>query len=202
MEEAASLIPTEIFSVNVILDTDDDVVAVYSGDLKQSFRRACDFCATKYCFTLEEKADVVLAAVQRPMSYDLYQTQKVIEPARLALKRGGILIFVSSCDNGVGPENYYALMSSSHDPHAILMSIKQEYKLGYHKAARLLDIATWAEMYGVTELEDKVLERVFMKPFDSAQEAVDAALKKKGPAAKLLFMRNAALTVPMTKGEK
>ena len=197
MEEAAALVPAEVFSVNLVLDTDNNIVGSYAGGLKESFREACRYAATKYTFQLKEKADVVLAAVKRPMSVDLYQTQKVIESAKLALNKGGVLVFVSSCDEGVGPENYYALMSSSSNPRNILMSIEQEYKLGYHKAARLLDILTWADIYGVTELEDKVLQRVFMKPFDSAQEAVDAALAEKGPDAKLLYMKNAVLTVPV-----
>ncbi|MBD3389211.1 MAG: nickel-dependent lactate racemase [Candidatus Altiarchaeales archaeon] len=199
MEEAAALVPKPIFSFNLVLDADNDVAGVFAGGLRESFRAACEFTLTKYTFSLEEKADVVLAFVERPMSRDLYQTQKVIEPSKLALKEGGVLIFVSQCDGGVGPENYYALMSSSTNPHEILMSIQQKYKLGYHKAARLLEIATWADMYAVTDLEDHVLERVFMKPFSTAQEAVDTALKEKGPQAKIIIIKNALITIPQNK---
>ncbi len=197
MEGAASMVEADVFSFNLVLDEDSDVAAVYAGDLRGSFRSACDFASTKYTYPLKEKADVVLAAVHEPMNQDLYQTQKVIESAKYALKKDGILVFVSSCENGVGPENYYALMSSSADPKTILMSIKQKYKLGYHKAARLLDISLWASMYGVTELDDSVLERVFMKPYPNAQEAVDAALEEKGPDAKLIYMENSILSVPV-----
>lgn len=196
MEEASTLIEKEIYSLNVVLDTDSDVVGAFCGPLRESFRAAAKYCTKKYTFALKEKADVVLAAVKPPMCNDLYQTQKVIEPAKMALKEGGVLVFVAPCKDGVGPENYYALMSSSKDVNTILMSIKQEYKLGYHKAARLLDITTWADMYGVTDLDDKVLERVFMKPYGSAQEAVDAALEKAGSDGKLIYMSNALLTIP------
>jgi nickel-dependent lactate racemase len=200
MEEAVGLVPKDILSVNLVLDSESDIVGVYAGDVNESFRAACRYAAKKYTFPIKEKAEVVLAATKRPMSVNLYQTQKVIESGKLALKKGGVLVFISSCDEGVGPENYYTLMGSSGNPHDILMSIKQKYKLGYHKAARLLELMTWADLYAVTDLEDHVLTRVFMHPYDSAQEAVDAALKKKGPKAKLLYMTNSVLTVPVEKG--
>ena len=79
----------------------------------------------------------------------------------------------------------------------MLNRIKDGYVLGYHKAARLAEISLSAEIYGVTGLPDEILKSIFIKPFHSLQDAVDEALKEKGRNAKVLFLLDGSLTVPM-----
>ena len=76
----------------------------------------------------------------------------------------------------------------------------QGYKLGYHKAAKMTEIATWAEIWGVTELAEQDMEQAFIKPCHEIQEALDRAIEKKGEKAKILFLMDASLTVPKVMG--
>ena len=62
----------------------------------------------------------------------------------------------------------------------------------------MADLATWAEIWGVTGLEDKDMESAFIKPFPDVQQAIDKALEKKGEKAKVLFLMEGSLTVPKT----
>ena len=113
-----------------------------------------------------------------------------------ALKKGGVLILVSECRSGIGEEAYFNLLASSETPHVALQRIEQSYKLGYHKAAKMAEIATWAEIWGITGLKDKDMERAFIKPFHDVQQAIDRALDRKGEKAKVLFLMDGSLTVP------
>ena len=88
-------------------------------------------------------------------------------------------------------------MSSCSNPTDVLDTIKKGYVLGYHKAAKMAEINLWAEMYGVTELPDKLMESVLIKPFHSLQQAVDEAMAKKGKDARVLFMVDGSVTVPI-----
>ena len=88
-------------------------------------------------------------------------------------------------------------MNSSQSPQDALNQIEREYKLGYHKAAKMAEIGLWAQMCGVCDLEDSVLEGCFLKPYHDLQEAVDKALQEKGPDAKVLFLMAGSLTVPI-----
>ncbi|MFC1903886.1 general glycosylation pathway protein, partial [Chloroflexota bacterium] len=63
--------------------------------------------------------------------------------------------------------------------------------------AKIAEISTWAEMYGVTELPDELLRSIFFTPFSSLQEALDHALSKKGGNAKVLFLLDGTMTVPI-----
>jgi len=64
----------------------------------------------------------------------------------------------------------------------------------------MAEIATWAEIWGVTGLAGQDLEQAFIKPFREVQEALDKAIEKKGGKAKILFLMDASLTVPKLMG--
>ncbi len=197
MEEAITKLKgKEIFNINTILDNDHRIYAVTAGDIKESFYAAVEKAVEVFCVQIPEKADVVVTVAPYPMDIDLYQSQKSLDNGKLALKDDGILILVSKCRTGVGPDTFVKLMSSSDTPQGTLDYIDKEYKVGYHKAAKLAEIALWAEMWAVTELEDEILENIFITPYHDLQKALDDAIAKKGETAKILFMLNGAITVP------
>ncbi len=188
-----------IFSIQTVLDRDRKIYAVTAGHIKDSFDAAIDKAKEVFCVPLKEKADIVVSIAPYPMDVDLYQSQKALDNGKLALKEGGILIMVSECRDGVGPPAFFKLLSSSVTPEETLKTIGQGYKLGYHKAAKMAEISTWAEMWGVTGLDDGDMNSVFIKPFPGIQEAVDAALKQKGPDAEVIFLMEGSITVPLVQ---
>jgi hypothetical protein len=85
---------------------------------------------------------------------------------------------------------------------------KWGYELGYHKAAKMAEVALWAQMWAFTDLPDTDVERVFMRPFSDIQHALDRALEVnaldralevKGREAKILFLMDGSITVPMIR---
>jgi len=91
------------------------------------------------------------------------------------------------------------LLSSANSPADALKKIEHGFKLGYHKAAKMAEVGLSAEVWAVTDLDSKLLESIFIRPFTSLQEAVDAALEKKGPEAKVLALLDGSLTIPHVK---
>jgi len=187
----------EIFSIQTILDGERRLYGVTSGHIHDSFYAAIDKAKEVFCVKIPEKADIVVSVAPYPMDIDLYQSQKALDNGKLALKENGILIMVSKCRTGIGEPTFFELLSSSGSPKKALETISQGYKLGYHKAAKMAEIGTWAEMWGVTDLEDKDMEAIFIKPFHDLQTALDQALKRKGKDAKVLFLMDGSITVPM-----
>jgi nickel-dependent lactate racemase len=186
----------ETFSIQAVLDGEKRIYHCTSGDIHSSFLMAIEKAHEVYCVDIEEKAEIVVAIAGYPSDVDLYQSQKALDNGKLALKNGGILILVSECTSGIGEETYFNLLSSSETPQVALQSIEQGYKLGYHKAAKMAEIATWAEIWGVTGLQGKDMEQAFIKPWHDVQEALDRAIEKKGERAGILFLMDASLTVP------
>jgi nickel-dependent lactate racemase len=190
----------EIFSIQTVLDGERRIYAATAGHIHKSFYKAIDKAKDVFCVRVPKKADIVVTVAPYPMDVDLYQSQKAIDNAKLALKDGGILIMVSKCRTGIGPRTFFELMSSCENPQATLAKIDKEFKLGYHKAAKLAEVATWAEMWGVTDLPDKDLESIFIKSFNSIQEAIDKAFEIKGTEATVLVLMDGGMTVPMMEG--
>ncbi len=196
MEDAIQLIKDkEIFCILVVLDRDDNIYATTAGDISESFKSAIDKAHEVFVVEIKEKYDIVLAVAPYPMDIDLYQSQKAIDNGKLALNENGILILISKCRKGIGDETFVKLLSASRDPQDALEKIDQGYKLGYHKAAKIAEIARWANMWAVTSVKPEILKSIFMTPFNNIQEAIDAAIEEKGKE-KILFMMNASLTVP------
>lgn len=196
MEDAIQTIKDkEIFSIMTVLDRDERIYAATAGDISESFKSAIPKAHEVFSVEIKEKADIVVAVAPYPMDIDLYQSQKALDNAKLALNDNGILILVSRCRMGVGDETFVNLLSSSSDPQDALDKIDRGYKLGYHKAAKIAEIARWAQMWAVTGIEPNLLKSIFIKPVSTIQKAINSALEEKG-REKILFMMNASLTVP------
>jgi nickel-dependent lactate racemase len=192
-----SLEGKDIFTVMTVLDNEHRIYAATAGHINDAFFAAVAKAKEVFAVPIKEKAEVVVTAARFPMDIDLYQAQKALEHGKLALKKGGILILVASCRAGTGDKTFIDLLSACPTPGDVFKKIKEGYVLGYHKAAKMAEINLWAEMYGVTELPDQLLESILIKPYHSLQRALDEALARKGTNAKVLFMVDGSVTVPI-----
>jgi lactate racemase len=197
MIDALKTVKNEIFSIMTVLDKHHKIYATCSGHIHESFHAAIDQANAVFAAKLDKKADIVVSVVKFPQDIDLYQAQKGIDNAKLALKKNGIMILVAKCRCGIGGKAFANLLSGSDTPQAVLDKIKQGYILGYHKAAKMAEIDLWAQMWGVTDVEPDVIGKLFIKPFDSLQVALDKALEEKGKDANVLFLMDGGLTVPL-----
>jgi nickel-dependent lactate racemase len=132
------------------------------------------------------------------MDCNFYQTNKAVQGGACAVKDGGVLIVVSECPFGLGEnQTLYDMLAAAESPAAALARADQEeYRLGVQQATRIAGILQRADIYAVSSLPDEQVRDMFMKPFASVQEAVDAALATQGPDAQVLFLTEASITVP------
>lgn len=188
-----------VFSIQTVLTSDHKLYAVTAGDLHKSFDAAIKYSNEVFCVPLKKKGNIVITVAPYPMDIDLYQSQKALDNGKLALKKNGIIILVSKCRMGVGEEAFLNLLGKSDTPQGILEMLKEEYKLGYHKAAKMAEIGTWADMWAVTDLDDSTIKRAMLKPYHDIQKAVDDAvklIKSKGKKPRIVVMPFGSLTVP------
>ncbi|MBW1808959.1 MAG: nickel-dependent lactate racemase [Deltaproteobacteria bacterium] len=197
MIDALKTVKPEIFAINTVLDKKHRIYAAVAGDINESFLAATHLANEIFAAPISQKADIVVSVVKFPGDIDLYQAQKGIDNAKHALKEGGILILVAKCRCGVGEESFVNLLSSASSPRDVLERIEKKYLLGYHKAAKMAEVGLWAETWAVTDLEPDMLEKIFIRPCSSLQAALDDALHSKGLAARVLFLLDGGLTVPI-----
>jgi nickel-dependent lactate racemase len=199
MDAMGTLQDKEIFSIQVVLDRDRHIYAAAAGDINGSFDAAIERANEVFCVNVSEKSDIVVSVATYPMDVDLYQSQKALDNGKLALSEGGILILVSKCRTGVGGKTFFELLAGSKSPEEALEHTKWGYELGYHKAAKMAEVALWAQMWAFTDLPDTDVESIFMRPFSDIQRALDRALEVKGREAKILFLMDGSITVPIIR---
>lgn len=199
MIDALSTVKKEIFVINTVLDKNHKIYAATAGDIYKSFEAAIAKANEVFVAPIPEKADIVVSVAKFPSDIDLYQAQKGIDNAKHALKEGGILILVAKCRTGVGEDSFVKLLSSAKSPQDALDKIEQKFVVGYHKAAKMAEVGIWAQTWAVTDLDPKLLESIFIKPFSSLQAALDAAFAEKGKEAKALVLLDGSLTIPFVQ---
>ncbi|MCE5297064.1 MAG: nickel-dependent lactate racemase [Euryarchaeota archaeon] len=184
-----------IFSIQIVMDRHQNVYKVASGDLFSAFYKAVSWADEVFSAELKERADMVISVAPYPMDVDLYQSQKAIDNAKHALKDGGVALLVSKCREGFGDDTFCKQLSSSNDPEAILRNMECEYRLGYHKAAKVAEMMCRSRIWAVTDLDPDELAGMNITPFKDVQEAVDTFLSER-PDAKILVMMDGSVTVP------
>ena len=200
MMDALSVVKgKEIFSIQMVLDRHQNIYKVASGALNPAFEQAVTWAKDVFCVPIPEKADLVISVAPYPMDVDLYQSQKALDNGKWALKEGGKILMVSKCREGIGHATFLKQLSTSTDPAKILENLRAEYKLGYHKAAKMAEIATWASIWAVTDLpEDVILGSNIITPFPTVADAVAKALDE-NPDAKVIVLMDGSVTIPVVK---
>ena len=185
----------KIFSIQMVLDRHQHIYKVASGSLNPAFDRAVEWANKVFSVPIPEKADLVISVAPYPMDVDLYQSQKALDNGKWALKEGGKIVMVSKCREGVGHATFLNQLSSSKDPKQVLENLSKEYKLGYHKAAKMAEIAVWAEIWAVTDLDPEMIKAANITPFPTVDAAVKEALRQK-PDAKVIVLMDGSVTIP------
>ncbi len=188
-----------IFAVNVVTDGDGDIYACATGDILKSFYTLIEAAEEVYCARIPCKAEIVVTIARPPLDINLYQAQKAIESAKIAVKDKGVIILVAECREGIGPPDFYNLMKESSNPDEIFAKIKSNYKLGYHKTAKLIETAMFSNIFIVSSMKPEIFEGTFIKPFSNIDSALQEALKITGRASKILFLMDGGTVAPIIK---
>jgi lactate racemase len=188
----------QVFSIQLVLDKDHRVGFAAAGPLGDTFLRAVDVADRQFVLDLERRYEVVVAVAPHPMDCNFYQTNKAIQSGALAVAHGGILIVVSECPFGLGEnQTLYDMLAASRSPaEALARADQEEYRLGVQQATRIAGVLQRADIWAVTSLPEDQVRSMFMKPFATVQQAVDAGLDSQGPGAQVLFLTEASITVP------
>jgi nickel-dependent lactate racemase len=189
--------PSKIFAIQLVLDRFDKIVMAAAGNIDQAFTAACAEAAKFYTMPVSRRYDIVLAQVRPPLDLNLYQTEKAWEQAKYALKRGGILICVSACTQGIGSTFYKNLGEKYPDHTGWLGLADRPYEMGLHKLVRTARMWGRGELWLVSEIDAPSARTFRYTPKPSVQAAIDDAFRIKGHEASVLIIDDAALTVPI-----
>ena len=102
----------------------------------------------------------------------------------------------------MGQPVFESWMREAKTPRDLVERIQKDFRLGGHKAAAIALILERAEIYLVSEMDPELVTDIFMKPYSTVQQALDDALAKQGPDAKVMLMPYGGSTLPMPEQSK
>jgi nickel-dependent lactate racemase len=151
-----------------------------------------------YRVNIPQQADIVIVSQGgAPKDANLYQTQKALDNAKHAVRKGGTIILIGACPEGLGSKKFESWLTQAPTAHSMVQRIGKEFELGGHKAAAIGMVLEFATIDLVSEMDDDFVRSIFMNPRSSAQEALDAAFDKYGPDATVIAMPFGGATLPI-----
>ena len=196
IEEAAAMVGVD-FIVNVVLDEHKEIIHASAGELTLAHREGCAFLDKLYAVQIPERADIVVVSQGgAPKDLNLYQTQKALDNAKHAVKKGGTIVLIGSCKEGLGEHVFEEWLLNAPTAHSLIERINVEFRLGGHKAAAIAMVLENADIYLVSDLEPDFVKSIFLTPYSETQAAFDAAMAKQGPNATVLVMPYGGSTLP------
>lgn len=197
IEEAVTFCPVD-FIVNAVLDEHKHIVYAVAGDVTKAHREGCAYLDRMYRKPIPHRADIVLVSQGgAPKDANLYQTQKALDNAKHAVKKGGTIIVIGACNEGLGSAKFEEWLTQSPSAHSMVERIGRDFQLGGHKAAAIGMVLENARIDLVSEMEDDFVRSIFLNPQPSAQRAFDEAMERYGADATVIAMPFGGATLPM-----
>jgi nickel-dependent lactate racemase len=188
------------FLLNVILNERKEFLKVYAGDYIEAHLEACKFVESVYGTPIYDLADLVIATCGGyPKDINVYQLQKTMDNAWLAVRKGGVVIILGECIEGVGDDLYLEWMMKYKTPEKIEEEIRANFLVGGHKAYAVTRLMKKAQFILLSGLDPGLARTLLFTPAKDMNEALDLAFAKVGPKPRILLMPQGSLTVPILK---
>jgi nickel-dependent lactate racemase len=198
MTEAAEKANVD-FSINVVLDSNKEIVEIATGNIFSSFEACVKKVDEMFKVYVDKPADIVLVSSGGfPKDINLYQAQKAIEQAQTIVKPGGQLIVVAECRDGIGHEVFDEWMYQYKTLEQLSNQVQTNFKLGGHKAYYMRKTMMRADIILVSELESELVRDPFnMTPSDSLEDALELAFSRMGKDASVWALPIGGETLPL-----
>jgi len=160
LDEAGRIIGLDL-AVNAVLGADHRPVAVFSGEPEDALRRAAKVCSDVYGIGIEEKFDAALISCGgHPKDGNLYQAQKGLNLASMAVKEGGLIAMLAECGEGVGDERYLEYVSRFATAREALEEFQRgPFRMGWHKSYLFGRTLTRYDVVVESVLDEPLLRR-------------------------------------------
>jgi nickel-dependent lactate racemase len=188
------------FLLNVVLNEKEEFVGVFAGDYITAHLEACKFVETVYSPVLDKEADIVIASCGGyPKDINLYQLQKTMDNAWLAVRDGGAVIILGECSEGSGSAVAEQAMKECSEPDRMAEKLRANFQLGAHKSYAITRLMKKARYILVSSMPADLAHLFLFTPAKDMDEALKLAFESVGPSPSIVLMPKGSLTVPKLK---
>ncbi len=189
------------FAVDVTLNRDQQITAVFAGDLPTEHAAACEAARRDAMQPVAAPFDVVLTTNSGyPLDQNLYQAVKGMSAAAEVVKPGGQIICVAECRDGLPDHGAYAAILAEKDSPAELLEMINSP--GYSTPDQWqVQIQAQIQMKASVSvvagcLDPEQIRAAHFVPAEDPGEAVLQVLASSGPGSTLCVLPQGPQTIP------
>jgi nickel-dependent lactate racemase len=122
-----ALMTDPTFLLNVALNTNREITAVFAGDMLAAHAAGCEYVQQNAMVAVDLPYDIVLTTNSGyPLDQNLYQSVKGMSAASQIVRQGGAIVIATACEDGLPEHGRYAeLLVDAGSPQGILDLISQ-----------------------------------------------------------------------------
>jgi lactate racemase len=188
------------FMLNVTLNREKDITAVFAGELYEAHDRGCEFAKEHAMIKCEERFDVVITSNSGyPLDQNLYQAVKGMSAAHKIVKEGGAILVASECSDGLPSHgNYSKIFEMAESPEELLEMINNpEFKMfDQWQVQKQAVIQVWADVYVHSKLTDEQVAGAMLKPMPNIEGTLEELKKTYGEDMTVAVLPLGPLTIP------
>nr|AGF93191.1 hypothetical protein FLSS-19_0024 [uncultured organism] len=201
MFEISEIIDPDLI-LNVIVDGKKEFVDIVAGDLRKSHLKGCRTVQEAFGVPIENKSDLVIASCGgHPKDIQLYQSVKGLFNAAHAVKENGTIILVTKCSQGIGP-NKFTKWFNNENPKELAKELNKNFTISGFVALRTAKINQKSPIILLSDLPNKKVRKMGMKPVKNMKQAISKAKKINNQIKTVNLMPNSKLTFPITNEQQ
>ena len=183
---AAALKVENTFLVNVTLDRSNQITGIFAGDVIAAHQAGCRFVQDASLFTISEPYDLVITSNSGyPLDQNLYQCVKGLAAAKNAVRKGGAILLVAACEEGLPDHGAYAqLLKETGSPQAILNTVSQPGYLAQDawQVQIQAQVQEHADVFVFSQgLDDDQIRTSLLTPCRNLEEDIPRLISQYGP---------------------
>jgi nickel-dependent lactate racemase len=195
IEEAARIAGLS-FIVNVVINSKKEIVAAVAGDFVEAHRKGVMIVDSIYKVDTEPADAVIVSCGGFPKDINLFQATKSLENAIPAVKKGGSIVLVAECAEGIGDRAYERWNMECKTPDEAIEKFRGCFEFGGHKTAIVGRTAKDFKIYLVSKLPETESRNSFLIPAKNVEEALEQILSE-NPEAKIHIMPDGGWILPV-----
>jgi nickel-dependent lactate racemase len=191
--------------LNVVLDGEGKICNAVYGHPVEAHKHGVPYALKAHSVVLPRKADIVVADGY-PFDIEFWQVNKALDNAALAVRRGGVIIIVSPCYEGLSVTHGAEILRIGYRSRQEILRLVNEGRFTHRVAAvHMIQVAEATferdvQCVLVTKgISQDVLRRVNLAYAPDAQSALAHAFLRIGSAATVAVLRRASETLPFVQ---
>jgi nickel-dependent lactate racemase len=193
------------FLVNVALNAQREITAVFAGDMLAAHSQGCEYVKQNAMAAVDSPYDIVITTNSGyPLDQNLYQSVKGMSAASQIVRQGGAIIIATACEDGLPDHGRYAeLLAQAGSPQGVLDMISQPgfCEQDQWQVQIQAQIQLRAEVYVYSDgLGDDQIQRALFLPCKDIESTVAHLQNRYGSQARLCVMPEGPQVIPYLSG--